>query len=433
MEAPPEQASPGDRLRRLLQRPAVWGYAWKGLNALASFAAAAALARLAGAEAVGDYGLALATAAILATVGQRGLDQVFLRVAGGDLRQGDTASAHAALRTLGRRIAAGAGATAALLLLLAGPGPLAGLLAADRASLLAAALGVVTLPALRLALALARAAGRPAFAQFLEALPSLLFLPAVLGAAALGITLSGARTVLLYFGAQAAAVLLGVPALARLISGWAPPAPPPDLRPMLRAGLPIMATALLLAFQDWFLLAAATRGLSSAEAGALRLSLQLMLVPAFIWQVGDSLIVGPLAGDLREGRADVAWRRFGRTVRRSLLLAAPVIALFVLAPGEVLRLMFGEPYVAAGPAVALMALGQLALISTHPVGALLVMAGREPWLLLVLGVSTAVLVAATLGLLPAFGLAGIGAAYAASCLARSVLAFSIARRFVRPA
>jgi O-antigen/teichoic acid export membrane protein len=418
------------RSQELARRPAAWGYGWKALNAFASFAAAAVLARAAGAEAIGHYGLAVATAALFATVGQRGLDQVLMRVVGGDLREGDTAAAAAAWRLLGRRMLAGTLTMSALMLLLVLEGSLAQRLGADRASLLVASLGVVSLPLLRLALATARVLGRPAFAQFLEALPSLLFLPAVIVVALVPLVLDGPRIVGLFYLSQLAAVVVALVPLRRARAAWGAPGSAPEAGPLMRSGLPIMATALLLAFQDWFLLAATTAGLSAADAGALRLALQLMLIPSMIWQVGDSFIIAQLAGDLRQDNRQLAWWRFWRAVRRSLLLASPVIALLLFAPGPVLRLLFGEPFVHAAPMVALMALGQLAIMVAHPVGAMLVMAERELLLFAVMLAGIVVLVALVTALLPTLGLLGIGIAYAASLATRSALGLAIARRVV---
>ena len=414
------------------RKPVAWGFGWKGLNAACSFATATVLARAAGAEAVGHFGLAVATVAIVGTLGQGGLDQVLLRKGAGNLRVGEVAAAGAVTRLISRKSLAGTVAAALGLLAIVLEGSLVARLSADRASLLVACAGVVSMPLLRLSIVKARFAGRPAFGQFIEALPSFLMLPGILIAIAAGMTLPGARIVGFLVVAQFVAVAVARAGLASSFANWGAPGEAPPFRPLLRAGLPIMATALLIAFQDWFLLVVTSAGLSAADAGALRLALQLMLIPMMIWQVGDNFLVAQIAGDLRQKDHALAWRRFWRTVRRSLLLASPIIATLVLAPDLVLRLLFGDPYAYAAPMVRLMALGQLALLTAHPVGAMLVMADRGQLLLAVGLAGILVLVGVVQTLLPTYGLLAVGLAYAASCITKTVLGLLLARRVVRP-
>jgi O-antigen/teichoic acid export membrane protein len=418
-----------------VRRPVTLAFLWKGINAIASLLAAMLLARVAGAEVLGHYALALATAAVAMTVGLRGLDTVLVRVVAGDLRERAFLAARGALRLVYRHVALSILLVSAALLALTLVGGLARWMGADQVSLAVAGLGVVALAALRLTIMTLRSFDRPVLAQWVEALPSLIFLLLVAATAISGRGFSGPLVLLLYFSAQLVSAAVGYRGVRRIVRSWnLPPGrgEAPALRPLLLAGFPIMLTVLLHVSDDWFLLAAATRLLSAADAGAMRIALQLMIALAMVATVMESYLAARLAGDLRVGRSDLAWSRYRKAVLVSLVLVGPVVLLLVIAPRPIVTILFGAEFAPAAPAVALMALGQLVNVATGPAGLVLAMAGQERLLLIVILAGSGALVLVTLALVPTLGLSGLAIGYASAYAVRKGLALLLASRIVRP-
>lgn len=421
-------------LRNLLFSPVPWTFAVKGANAIGSFAVTILLARISGAEIVGQYALAIATATLVGLVPLRGLDLIGLRTISGDLREKRQGEARGTARFLVNSVF---WTSLPVMLLFAAAvllGPLAERLEADSRALLAAALGVLAVPVYRLALNLIRSLGKPVWGQFFEALPSVV-LAIILLVMALGQIVPPLwLIVLLMFGGQLGATALALMMFRRSVQVW--PArirpPPADIRAMKVAGLPLMGVTLLHQFSNWFLLAATTGFASAAETGAFRATMQIMMLVLVIFTTAETYVSPRIGGDLRTGKVKLAWRRHRRATALMLALSSPFLLLAALVPEWVMGTVFGAEFISAAPALRIMAIGQFLNVLTGPVGSLLVMAGHERVQFLLAAGSALAMVVLGVILIPLFGLEGAAAAYAGSLAIRNIGSYVLARMLVRP-
>lgn len=417
------------RLRRTLFAPALLAYAIKGGNAAASFLATVIIARTAGAETVGHYGLAVTTGALLGIIALRGLDQILLRQVAGDLRQERTGAARGTLAALLHSVLVSGGLVtlvyAAAVLL----GPVAQRLNSDQSALLVAASGVMATGLFRLTVAGVRAVGLPVAGQFFEGLSSFLF-AGVVGAMWLaGVVPSAALAVGLFFGCQLASSAAAWWSTMRAAREWAP-AEPVALGPLHAAGLPIMGSMAIHQATDWLLLALVATAGTPAEVGAFRVAVQVMLLIATIVATGENYVSARMAGDFRAGRPDLAWAKHNRATWLMLAIAGPPILLALLFPRELLAIAFGPEFAVAGPALAVMAIGQAVNVAAGPVGGLLTMGGRERLILLNTLVAFAMAVTLSVLLIPKMGLMGAAIAYSVTIGARRGMAWLWARRLI---
>lgn len=418
-----------DRGRKLVTSPAVAAYGFKAANALASFAATAMLARMAGPAMLGNFSFAVVSATLLGIVAMHGLDVVMLREVAGDLREGLTGAARGMVRFALRSVAVAALVITLLFVAAARFKELAALLDTDRAAMLAAAIGIASVAFYRLGLAGLRGTGHPVAGQFWEGANSLLFVAIIAGLWLSSAAISASMAVLLFFACQVCSVASIWLVLRRDIGRWAP-AEPADVRRLRAAGLPIMAIQAIQMFQDWLLLALVAGSASAAAVGALRVAMQIILVIALVVTTGETYLSGKVAGDLRAGRPDVVWRRHRRATLAMALVLGPAILGCVFFPEPLLRLAFGPAFVTAAPALAIMAVGQVTKLVTGPIGGLLAMSGHERWLLRLTVVSLVMLVGLALWLVPIWGLAGAAVAQAVPTAFRNIGAYIIALRVI---
>ncbi len=422
--------TPIGRVWRLLSSPALSAFAVKGANAASAFLAAVLLARLSGAEVVGNYALATATATLVGIGAVAGLDQVLVRAVAGDLKVGLSGRARG---TFDRVVGAVGRNSVGLVLLFLGlvlAGAVAEPLGGDRMAFLAAVPGVAAAAFFRLGLGAVRAAGRPLAAQAVEALPSLLLLLVLAGLWLARNPPTAPIAVLLFYGGWAVAALAAFTVVNHDRRAWAA-AEPVDLRPLQIAGLPLMAAGMLQAFGDWFALAAVGREVGAAEAGAFRIVAQIMLLFGMLVAVSEGWIAARVASDLRVGDAAAAWRRHRRATMTTAAMASPVLAVTILAPGWILGTLFGPEFTVAATALVIMAFGQLANVSFGPNGTMLTMSGHGQRVLIITAATTAMLVILAFLLLPRFGLEGAAGAYTGALLLRKVLMAIAARRAIR--
>lgn len=422
--------SPFARARRLLASPAVPAFAIKGTNAATAFLAAVVLARLAGAEVVGNYALATGTATLVGMGAVAGLDLVLVRAVSGDLKVGMTGRARATFDRIVTAVWRNSLGLALLFMGLILAGVVAEPLGGERIVFLAAVPGIVAASFFRLGLGALRATGRPLAAQTVEAVPSLLLLPILVALWLAKSPPSATVTVLLFYGTWAMAAGTAFAVVRRDRRDWGL-AEPVDLAPLQLAGLPLMAAGLLQAFSDWFVLAAVGREVGVAEAGAFRVVAQITVVSGMLVAVSEGWISARVAGDLRTGDIKAAWRRHRRATMTTTLLASPLLMATIFAPEWILGTFFGPEFVVAATALAIMSLGQLADVTMGPNGTMLTMSGNGKKVLVIAATSTAALIILAFTLMPRFGLEGAAGAYSGALLLRKVLMAIAARRAIR--
>lgn len=422
------------KIRSFATSPVLWSFVVKGANAVGSFAVTILLARIAGAEIVGQYALAFTTATLVGLVPLRGLDTVAIRAISGDVRVGRQAEARGAAGWFWRTILWSAVPAALLFALAILYSPVVRVLDGDAGALLAASIGVASVALFRMGLSLIRALNRPVSGQFFEALPSV-----VLAAVLLGLALAGTipplwLVVAMMFCGQLVAALLALLLFGRSVSAWPRPTVPDAVqrRAWQVAGIPLMGVALVHQFFDWFLLAATTGFATAAEAGAFRAAVQVLMLVAVIFITAETYVAPRLGGDLRAGAIAMAWRRQRRATALMLALAGPILLACLLVPTLVMETLFGPEFASAGPALRIMAIGQLLNVATGPVGIMMVMAGHERIQFLLALSSAVVLVLLGLLLIPRLGLEGAAIAYAGAFAVRNIGSYALARHFIRP-
>ncbi len=414
---------------RKLLSPALLAYAISGAAAVASFVATILLARSAGAALVGQYALAASTANLLATFAVLGLDRIVMREVAGDLRQGLGGLARGKLARIARVVLWVSLALALLYVPLLWFGPVAAMLSADQGAMLAVTIGILVWPLYRVSHHGLRGAGMPIAAQFFEALPTFLFTACVLLLVfSVGVGSAGQVTAL-FLAMQAIALAAGGYLLWQKARSWGP-AISVEMPDLLRSGLPIMAIAFLQVFSEWLLLAQISATASAADVGAFRVAFQVLTVASLVVATGESYVAPKLAGDYRAGQIDLMWRRHRRATALMLLLAAPLLALAILAPGWLMRVAFGPEFVVAATPLAIMAIGQLFNVLRGPTGAMLLMTGNEGIALRLTLAGLALLLVLSFVLIPRYGLVGAAIAYSAPIILRCLLGYIIARKLL---
>jgi len=409
--------------------PALLAYGISGAAALASFGATLLLARTAGAAIVGNYALAVSTANMLATLAVLGLDRVLLREIAGDLQEGLTGLARGKLAAIVRLVGLVSLALAAAYLLATLFGPVAKTLGADQASMLAAAIGVLVWPLLRLAFSGLRGAGRAISGQFFEALPTFLFTLAVFLFWWTGQAVTSGQITTIFLLTQVAATAVGGLLLWRIARSWGARA---DVRHLnfLVIGLPLLALSFLQIFSEWVLLARISATSTAAEVGAFRVAYQVMTIAMVVGATAASYVSPKIAADFRAGRLDLMWQRHRRATVLMLCLAGPFLLLSLLVPEALMRVAFGPEFVIAATALSIMAIGQIVSIATGPIGALMIMAGLEKEQLFVTVAGLLLLLVLSFTLVPRFGLTGAAIAYSAPIILRTLVFHVMARRML---
>lgn len=428
-----------DRFGRVVKRlaaPSLLAYAVSGGAAIASFIATVILARASGPETVGHYALAAATANLLSLFAVFGLDRIITREIGGDLRVGLGDQARATLHGTVRFVMmVSAAVTAAYLAVIVFTGA-TDRLGADRPAMFVAAAGVLVWPMLRIIYGALRGAGHPIIGQIVESLPTYLFTTAIVTVALAGLPIGAALATALFLSMQFIVASGGWLYLKRRASGWETPfATATDAEPAAtitywRVGLPLMIMVFVQTAAEWLLLAQISGTVSAADTGAYRAAFQVITIASLVIATSESFVSGPIAGDFRIGRADLAWGHHRRATILMLAIASPFLLAAMIFPEFIIVSIFGPQFAVAATPLAIMAVGQLLNVMRGPIGAIIIMSGNERVQLIITFASFAILLACSLTLIPRLGLNGAAIAYSAATGFRAVAFYIAARRYV---
>lgn len=265
--------------------------------------------------------------------------------------------------------------------------------------------------------------------------PDLLLKPAVFLIGLGAVLLAGRK-----LGPDEAMAMTALSTLAGLAVGWwlylrLRPAELAEVTPVYRtrawlAGLVPMGLtggAVLINGQIGVLLS----GLDSAEtAGLYRIAMQTSLTAG----LGYTAVIAALAPRFAAAHARGDRDGLARTVAAGAALATagclPFMVLFGVAGGPFMGLVFGAPFAAAGPALAVMTLAQLCNAVFGAAASALIMAGHERRT--AAAFVAALLVHAGLGLLliPPFGVLGAAFAYLGQMAAMNLLLWFQARQLL---
>jgi O-antigen/teichoic acid export membrane protein len=209
------------------------------------------------------------------------------------------------------------------------------------------------------------------------------------------------------------------------------PAEPGEARALVRYGAPRAPAALLsqaLFYTDLFVLSIklpAGDPSLSVYAASVRVSQALVL---FLTAV--SYMFSPFVADLHErGERQRLNDLFKSITRWTLALTVPLLLLFMIAPGPVLRL-FGSDYDAGTAWLRILLIGQAVNVSVGAAGFILIMVGRTTWDLAVYASSFVLDLAMALLLVPHLGPKGAAIAQATTLVFSNTLRLYLVWRFV---
>jgi len=402
------------------------GLAEKGL----ALASAILLARLLGAESYGYYSFAVMLASLLAVPFQRGIPQFLTRAVARTETREDW-SGLAGLRRWAVRVTpiAAVGVAVGLgsgLLLLA-----PGIAALDRLSF-AIALALVPFTAMLAARAgLLRGLGRAVQAMWPRTvLKRCLFLLAVIGLTVAGVELQAPIVVLAQLAASAIALTAAAVMLRRYWPARAREAAArPQTRRWMRESVPFLLIAVTTAAAQKGDILLAGILLSASDVGVYRIVTQggiLIAMPL----AALNPVIGPRVARLYIAEDIPALQRL-LTGSSAVMAAFAGIGLlvFVFAGDWLLAAIFGAEFAAGHVPLVIYGIGQLLHVAAGSVGVFLTMSGYEKLMLRAMIVSAAVNLAATLALIPPFGLAGAAGASALSIVAlNAMMALAVYRR-----
>lgn len=167
---------------------------------------------------------------------------------------------------------------------------------------------------------------------------------------------------------------------------------------------------------------------TQAAAGIFKVAYQLadgatLLVPG----VFGMLLLPMMAKALSEG-SEVAARRFTGATVYLAMLSAPLLAFGMLFAEPVMAVLYGQAYLAAGPAFAVILLAKALSVMSQGGSSLLMGADRQHTVLLIVIACGALKVALDVLLIRAFGLHGAVAAYAVATSLTAVAMVHFAAR-----
>lgn len=372
----PEAALPG-LLQRLWRRGLPYGV--KFGNVAISMGVSLLLARVGGPALLGSFAIAIQTAQIASVPLVMGRDQLVLREVAGSLRAGRRGEVRArialALRGVGLAGLAGAVLFAMAVLALDG----AGVTLAGDPALLAGAGFVLANCLYLLGLGTVRGLGLTLQGQVYEGiyqLPLALILLWMLLQAQSISALTAVGLATLFLLASLAMLFWRAHAHMR---GW--PADAAARTATLREGGPLMLAQLTVWAGQWLPLFLAGLLGSQAQAGGFRAAWQLAFPLLIIHTTTGATRSAAYAGDLSQGRPDLARKRLQRDrvvgAGLGLVLALPIL----IWPGPILGFLFGAAFAGNEGVVQAFALVHLGTLAMGPIGSLIAMSGRTRELL----------------------------------------------------
>ncbi len=275
-----------------------------------------------------------------------------------------------------------------------------------------------------------RAIGRVVAGQF----PEYLIRPILIIAGVLAIEVAGhgALTPATALGANvtgvAVAFLVGAVLLRRALpTAMRSVRPEFVTRQWLRASLPMMVVTGVWAANSYTAILA-VGALDGSRAAGIYTVAQKGTELIVVLLVAINMPLAPVVARLhaRNDQRDLE-HTTERMARVTLLVSAPLAAIFILAPQLYLGI-FGAGFRTAATALVILALGQLVNAAAGPAGSVLVMTGHER--AAVRGVSAGLLanVALAIALVPPFGVTGGAIAFSSSLVLWNVALVVIARR-----
>ena len=280
-----------------------------------------------------------------------------------------------------------------------------------------------------------RGAGHPIAGHLLESLPTYFITAGIVAIALMRQPIGAALATGLFFGMQFIVAIGGWIFLSRRSRGWEASSNPlvagePRTSGInyWMIGLPLMILAFVQTGAEWLLLAQISGTVSAADTGAYRAAFQVITIALLVIATSEHYVSGPIAGDFRIGRADLAWGHHRRATILMLAVSGPFLLGAIIFPEFIIGHIFGPKFAAAATPLAIMAGGQLVNVMAGPIGAIIIMSGNERVQLTITFAAFGLLLACSTTLIPLLGLNGAAIAYAAATGFRAIAFYIAARR-----
>ena len=395
---------------------------------MASFALNLLISRALGAEGVGVYQIALATATLLAVASNIGLDTVVLRSVAVAWRKGDVGMARTAILRSLRVVAMLGGGLGLAMALLSWPMTHWMMDQPElQVPVMIMAFAVPAIAMVRTISASIRATGRVVLSQSLDGVSYTSITLLTLGILWLARgELPLLAPEIVYAGSCVLVMLFGLTRIRKLIDGW----PTGAQSVSLRSGLRIMVIYLAAYFCDWIAVVALGTWHDPAEAGVYRVAVQFGLLFTLVRNSFDQMVGSHIAARYADGdyRAMLGLAR--KTGLLGGALCLPLLIVLVAVPEWLLGL-FGPDFVRGAPALVILAIGQFIAVTVGPIGTVLDMAHREHIAMRIeLGVA-ALTIALFLVLIPLYDLVGAAAAITIAILVRAGALLIANKSFLR--
>jgi O-antigen/teichoic acid export membrane protein len=388
------------------------------------FAFVIALARLLGAEGTGLYYLALSTVSLAVVASRLGLDNVLLRLTAAHAERGRWPELLGVHRS-GIRLTVMASVVVSVVIAILAM-PLSHHLFAKPA---------LVAPLLLMSLAIVPVSLSVILGQFLRGLKRVFVATFVQAVTIPALSLAAVFWLVPRWqvrGAAAAYLLAAWVACAVGLVWWkrsTPSVPPAGTESwqLFVAAAPLFGVALAQSLMN--LTGTTVLGIwrSSAEVGTFAVASRAAQYASF-FLMAINTVVAPRFAALHV-RGDVAALTRAARVAAGLTVALslPLLGVFILTPDLPMRL-FGPEFADAGPALRILAFGQLVNIGAGSVGMLLMMSGNERALMKIAVRASLLQLVATVTLVPPFGVEGAAVASAGGLIVLNVTAMRATRR-----
>jgi O-antigen/teichoic acid export membrane protein len=396
------------RMREVLWKAAL-SFILRLFGAAAQFGFTVLVARLFGPTGLGAYALALSVAVIASTLARWGLDQATLKYVAIHASRGEKAVAGRLVRQAGLLVGGGSLAVT-LLLWLAAPVLCREIFHDPELTWLMRLMALSIVPFSLLNLLAEALRGLQRIGAFTLIQGVLVPLTSVLLLAALhytaGAELTGAAQV---YVASCLITVFCAMLLGRVYLGRERQMPvPPGMAPMkslIATASPLAWVTLIsvaMSFTETLFLGIFS---SSGDVGLYAAALRLALLVNFVIIAFNSILAPQFASLYNEGNFRAILSLSRKSIVTMLIVASPLLGIFLVAPRRVLAL-FGTEFSAASEALMVLSIGQMFSILVGPVGVFLMMTGHEKELRRNLAVSYLANLVAALLLIPPMGVMG---------------------------
>jgi O-antigen/teichoic acid export membrane protein len=405
---------------REVARGAVVAFILRVIGAGLTFTFNVVLARFLGADGAGIYFLALTLTTIATVFGRLGLDNALLRFTAAGAAVGDWAEVKGVYRA-GMSVAVRAAIVATLLTAAA----------AGWLSHVAFSKPELTGPLRWMALAIIPMVLALLHAELLKGLKRIAESVLISGVSIPALSLVGLLVLAPRWGISGAVwAYAAAGALTAVVAIWLWRRATPQGQGaqgsfardrLLKTSLPLLWVKSMNMAMGWTATIVLGIWATSADVGIFNAASRTVLLGGLVLMAVNSIAAPKFAALYRQGDLKALNSLARNSAKLMIVIASPLLLVFTLAPGPVMRL-FGPEFVAGAPLLMVLAIGQFVNVATGSVGYLLIMTGHEKLMRNSVAIAAALNLALNLVLVPIAGAMGAAIATATSLATLNLVA-----------